>query len=113
MRFAVTVILALLLWGYASFSAGNAGISRWIPAVCLVFVGLIGQLIYARLVNRHFDAVGMPEIARAGLKDDRGVVPIYVAVTGIAARSLLIAGSIMPLLEVAGCIVPGKVGIAS
>ena len=66
-----------------------------------------------RLVNRHFDAVGMPEIVRAGLKDDRGVVPLHVAVTGIVARSLLIAGSIMPLLEAAGCIVPGKVGIAS
>ena len=105
MRFVITVFLAVLLWGYASFSAGDTGLPKWIPAVGLALVGLIAQLVYARLVNWHFDAVGMSESVRVRLRDDRGVVPFWIAATGVVARSFVVAGTIMPLLEAAGCIV--------
>ena len=107
MRFFITVFLALFLWGYASFSAGNVGLPKWIPAVCLALVGLIVQLVYTRLVNRHFDNVGMPESVRVRLRDDRGVVPFWIGGMGIMARSLMLAGTVFPLLEAIGCIVRG------
>ena|SRR3989304_3977370 len=113
MRLVITLFLALLLWGYASFSAGDAGFPKWIPAVGLLIVGIILQLAYARLVNSYFDAVGMPEAVRVRLRDDRGVVPFWIAATGIVARSFMIAGAILPLLEAGGCIVRGTAGIGS
>jgi hypothetical protein len=60
MRFVITAFLALLLWGYGSYWTDDAGLSKWIPAAGLLAVGVILQLVYARLVNSHFDAVGMP-----------------------------------------------------
>jgi dipeptide/tripeptide permease len=107
MRFVITGFLALLLWGYASFSAGDVGLPKWIPAVCLAVIGLIVQLVYARLVNRHFNHVGMPESIRVRLRDDRRVVPFWIAGMGIIARSLMLAGTVFPLLEAIGCIVRG------
>ena len=101
MRFIITVFSALLLWGFASFSAGESGLPKWVPAVGLLLVGLIVQVVYARLVNQHFDAVGMPESIRVCLRYDRGVVPFWVAAAGIVARSFMVAGTIMPLLEAA------------
>ncbi len=50
MRFVITAFLALLLWGSASFAAGDAGIPKWIPAVSLLIVGVVIQLVYAHLV---------------------------------------------------------------
>ena len=64
MRFVITVFLAFLLWGSASFAAVDAGIPKWIPAICLLIVGVVIQLVYAHLVNSHSDALGMPEPAR-------------------------------------------------
>lgn len=43
MRLVVTAFVALLLWGYTSFTAGDAGIPKWIPAVCLLIVGIVIQ----------------------------------------------------------------------
>ena len=110
MRFAVTVFVALILWGYAGFAADRAGLPKWIPAVALVLVGVILQRIYALLVNSHFEAVGLPEELRLRLRDDRGVVPLWIAAIGIAARSFMVAGIILPLVEAAGCIVRGPSG---
>lgn len=110
MRFVITVFFALLLWGFASFTAGGAGLPKWVPVIALLLVGIILQLVYTRLVNSHFDAVGMPEEVRVRLRDDRGVVPFWIAGAGIVARSFMVAGAILPLLEVAGCIGRGTAG---
>lgn len=111
MRFVISALLALLLWGYTSFSATAAGLPKWIPAAGLFAVGIILQLVYARLVNLHFDAVGMPEAVRVRLRNDRGVVPFGIAATGIVARSFMIAGVVLPLFEVAGCITRGTASL--
>jgi len=98
MRFFITVFLAIMLWGYTSFSACDAGIPKWITATGLALTGFIVQHVYARLVNRHFNAVGLPESVCVRLRDDRGVVPYWIAWIGIIARSLMLAGTVIPLL---------------
>lgn len=103
MRLAATVCLAILQWGYVSTAMPGLGIPKWIAAVVLLIVGIALQLTYARLVNSHFDAVGMPEAVRLRLRDDRGVVPFWIATVGVVARSFMMAGTILPLLEAAGC----------
>lgn len=108
MRFVITGFLALLLWGCASFFAADVGITKWIPAVCLALTGLIVQLVYARLVNRHFNNIGMSESVRVRIRNDRGVVPFWIVGIGIIARSLMLAGTVFPLLEAIGCIVRGS-----
>jgi hypothetical protein len=110
MRLIITVFLALLLWGSASFAAGAAGIPKWIPAICLLIVGVVMQLVYARLVNSHFDTVGMADSVRVLLWDDRGVVPLWITITGMLARALIIAG-FLPLLEAGGCILRSMGGV--
>jgi len=111
MRFVTAAFLALLLWGYASFSAGDAGLPKWIPAAGLLAVGVMLQLVYVRLVNSQFDAVGMPQAVHVRLRNDRGVVPFWIAATGIVARSFMIAGVVLPLFEAAGCIVRGTTSV--
>lgn len=110
MRSVITLFLALLLWGSASFAASDAGIPKWIPAACLLTVGIAIQFVYARLVNSHFDAVGIDDSARVRLKNDRGVVPLWIAITGILARASMVAGAVLPLLEAGGCIVRSMSG---
>jgi len=107
MRFVVTAFLALLLWGYASFSAADAGLPKWVAAIGLLIVGIALQRVYARLVNSYFDAIEMPEAIRVRPRSDRGMVPIWIVATGIVARSFMAAGAILPLLETIGCIVRG------
>jgi hypothetical protein len=98
MRFIITTFLALLLWGSASFSATDVGLAKWVPAIGILLLGIVVQVLYSRLVNFHFNAIGMPESVRVHLRNDRGVVPFWIAGIGIAARSLLLAGTVMPLL---------------
>ena len=102
MRFAITFLLAMLLWGYASLATDDAGIPKWISVVGLLFVGIVLQLIYTRLINWHFDAIDMREAVRWRLRNDRGIVPFWIAGTGIVARAFIVAGTILPLLEAVG-----------
>ena len=111
MRFVITVFLAFLLWGSASFAAVGAGIPKWIPAICLLIVGVVIQLVYARLVNSRFDPVGMADLVQVGLRDDRGVVPLWITITGMLARALMIAGAVLPLLEAGGCFFRSTIGV--
>jgi hypothetical protein len=109
MQLVITVFLALLLWGSASFAAANAGIPRWIPAICLLIVGVIIHLVYARLVNSRFDTVGMTDWVRIYLRDDLGGVPLWITITGMLARALMLAG-VLPLFEAGSCIFRSTVG---
>lgn len=109
MRFVITVFLAFLLWGSASFAAVDAGIPKWIPAICLLIVGVIIQLVYAHLVNSRFDTVGMADSVRVPLSDDRGDVPLWITITGMLARALMLAG-VLPLFEAGGCLFRSTVG---
>jgi hypothetical protein len=102
MRFIIIGFLSLLIWGYVSWTAGSAGIAKWIAAVSLLLIGFVFQVIYARLVNRHLDAVAIPESVCVRLRNDRGIVPFWISGTGILSRSLLVAGTVWFLLETFG-----------
>lgn len=102
MRFIITGFFSLLLWGFVSFYSIDIGLPKWIAAICLVIIGITVQIIYAHLVNFHFDNIGLSELERNRLKSDKGVVPLWIVGVGFIARILMVSGTIFPLLELLG-----------
>jgi hypothetical protein len=69
------------------------------------------QILHARLVNKHLDALGLSGAKRGRLRNDRGVVPWRVGAVGILARIFLVAGVPLPILNAIGLVKPGVVRV--
>ena len=65
-------------------------------------LGVVMQLLYARLVNVELDALGLDSVDRARLRNDRGLVSPSVTVVGMFARACFAASVLFPLLDATG-----------
>ena len=92
--------------GTLLFVAGNRLTSLearpWLLALGFFVLGMIVQMMYARIVNTHLRAIGMPETMRARLRSDRGF-PFSIVMIGILSKALFLA-ALGSLLLQAGCL---------
>ena len=102
MRFAITLVLSLVFYGFGRYAQARLGLPTIIVAVFFTVTGFLLQLVYARLVNLSFKANGMSEWERNRLRNDSGVVPFGVGAVGFSARAALVAGTLLPLMHVMG-----------
>ena len=103
-RGALTLFLGALLYGYAKSSAQRVGLPGWAEICGLVTIGIALQLIYTRLLNRHFDSAGLPESIRVRLRSDLGVAPLWLQTLGVFAKCFFAAGILFPVLASFGIV---------
>jgi hypothetical protein len=59
LRTALTLFAGLLLYGALYFFAIDHAIPQWLVNITLLVTGMGFQILYARLVNKHLDALGL------------------------------------------------------
>lgn len=102
MRAIIVIVLAFVFYGFGRYAQASLNTSAFMTAVTLVACGILLQIVYAWLVNLSLNASGMLHWDRVRLRNDAGIVPIWISAVGFCARALLLAGTLLPILHAIG-----------
>jgi hypothetical protein len=102
MHVVIVMFLAFLAYGYGRVLQAQLGLATWILVVITLGLAVLLQLAYARLANLALASSQLSQSQRARLRNDEGVVPVWISALGFAARALFLAGTVLPAMRLVG-----------